>query len=108
MSVFQRKNNNHFKETVRLSSVNELAKIDSEELRNFVSSTIKSIEEGLKGEKYRLSGCIEFELAVVNVKKGEGGLRLFVVDASGKYGKEDVSKIRFKIKRDIGIAGRFG
>jgi len=77
----------------------ELAKIDSEELKNFVSSTVESIEEGLKGKKYHLSGCIEFELAIVNVKKGEGGLRLFVVDASGKYGKEDVSKIRFKIEQ---------
>ena len=30
---------------------------------------------------------------------GEGGPRLFVVDATGKYGKEDVSKIRFKIEQ---------
>ena len=86
----------------------ELAKLDSEELKNFVSSTIESIEAGLKDKKYRLSGCIEFELAVVNVKKGEGGLRLFVVDASGKYGKEDVSKIRFKIERDLSDAFSFG
>ena len=85
-----------------------MAKIDSEELKNFVSSTINSIEEGLKGKKYRLSGCIEFEVAVVNVKKGEGGLKLFVVDASGKYGKENVSKIKFKIEEDREIAGIFG
>lgn len=77
-----------------------LAKIDSEELKNFVSSTIDSIEEGLKGKNYRLSGSIEFEVAVVNVKKGEGGLKLFVVDASGKYGKENISKIRFKIEKE--------
>jgi len=86
----------------------KLAKIDSEELKNFVSSTIESIEEGLKGKKYRLSGCIEFEVAVVNVKKGEGGLKLFVVDASGKYGKENVSKIKFKIEEDIGYPMKFG
>jgi len=79
--------------------VSELVKIDSEELKNFVSSTVESIEEGLKGKKYNLSGCIEFEVAVVNIKKAEGGFKLFVVDASGKYGKEDVSKIRFKIEQ---------
>jgi hypothetical protein len=78
----------------------DLTKIDSEELRNFVSSTIDSIEEGLKGKSYRLSGSIEFEVAVVNVKKAEGGLKLFVVDSSGKYDKENVSKIRFKIEKE--------
>jgi hypothetical protein len=86
----------------------KLAKIEGEELRSYVNSTIESIEEGLKGKKYRLSGCIEFEIAVVNVKKGEGGLRLFVVDASGKYEKENVSKIRFKVQKDTVDAFRFG
>jgi len=62
----------------------------------------------LKGKKYKLSGCIEFEVAVVNVKKGEGGLKLFVVDASGKLGKENVSKIKFKIEEDREPAFRFG
>lgn len=86
----------------------KLAKIEGEELRSYVNSTIESIEEGLKGKKYRLSGCVEFEIAVVTVKKGEGGLRLFVVDASGKYEKENVSKIRFKIEEDRRDAFRFG
>ena len=62
----------------------------------------------MKGKKYKLSGCIEFEVAVVNVKKGEGGLKLFVVDASGKLGKENVSKIKFKIEEDREPAFRFG
>jgi hypothetical protein len=91
-----------------------MTKIDSEELRDFVSSTIKSIEEALKGKdkKYYLSKGIEFEVAVVNIKKGEGGIRLFVVDASGKYGKESISKIKFNIESEdtfsSGIAfGRF-
>ena len=82
-------------------------KIDSEELKDFVSSTIDNIEEGLKGRKYRLSGSIEFEVAVVNVKKKEGGLKLFVVDASGKSGKEGLSKIKFRIEKDRSGAFRF-
>jgi len=85
-----------------------MAKIDSEELASFVSSTIESIEKGLKDKKYRLSGSIEFEVAVVNIMKGEGGIKLFVVDASGKYGTENVTKIKFKIEKDLGIAGRLG
>jgi hypothetical protein len=76
-----------------------LAKIESEELKDFVSSTIESIEQGLKNRDYVLSGDIEFEVAVVNVKKVGGGIKLFVADASGKYGEEDVSKIKFKIRK---------
>lgn len=71
-------------------------KIESEELSDFVGSTIDSIEKGLKGKKYRLSGSIEFEVAVVNVKKAKGGIRLLVVDASGKYDKKNMTKIKIQ------------
>lgn len=49
-----------------------LVNIDSEELKELVSSTITSIEEGMKGksQKYLIDGSIEFEVAVVSVKKG--------------------------------------
>jgi len=77
-----------------------LVKIDSDELKDFVRSTIESIEKGLK-KGYGLVGDIEFEVAVVNVEKAEGGIKLFVVNASGKYGKEAVSKIKFKISQDF-------
>jgi len=83
-------------------------KIESDELRDFVSSTIDSIENGLEGKKYRLSGSIEFEVAVVNIKKGKGGIRLLVADASGKIGKENTSKIKFKIEEKREIAATFG
>lgn len=77
-----------------------VANIDSEDLKDLVSSTIDSIEKGLKDRKYLLSGIIEFEVAVVNFKKGKGGIKLLVVDASGKVGKENISKIKFKIEKD--------
>jgi hypothetical protein len=84
--------------------------IDSEELKSFVSSTIDSIEQGIEGKskKYCLSGGIKFEIAVVSFKKGEGGIKLFVVDASGKVGNENTSKITFEIKPYLAPAGRFG
>ncbi len=73
--------------------------IDGEELKNFVSSTIDSIEAGLKGKskEYVLNGSIKFEVAVLTAKKGEGGLKLFVVDLSGKKSKESTSKITFEV-----------
>lgn len=77
-----------------------MVKIDSEELKELVSSTITSIEEGMKGKnkKYLIDGGIEFEVAVVNVKKGEGGVKLLVVNAGGEISKENISQIKFKIK----------
>lgn len=77
-----------------------VANIDSEDLKDLVSSTIDSIEKGLKDKKYLLSGSIEFEIAVVNFKKGKSRIKLLVVDASGKVGKENISKIKFKIEED--------
>jgi len=48
--------------------------MDSQEIEEFVKSALDGISKGL-GKAYRLSGDVEFELAVVNVKRGEGGLR---------------------------------
>lgn len=84
-----------------------LVKIDSEELEELIRSTISSIEKG-KGKDYRLHGSVEFEVAVVNVKKAKGGVKLLVVDASGKYGKETVSKIKFQISKKREISASIG
>lgn len=77
-----------------------MVKIDSEELKELVSSTITSIEEGMKdkSQKYLIDGSIEFEVAVVTLKKGEGGIKIYVVNAGAEYSKEDITKIKFKIK----------
>jgi len=72
-------------------------KIDSEELEAFVNSAVKSIMKGLEGTGAQVRGQIEFEVAVVNVKRGEGGIKLLVADASGKYEKEVVTKIKFRV-----------
>jgi hypothetical protein len=85
--------------------------IDSEELKEFVSSTISSIEKGLTGHggKYYLRGSIKFEIAIVNVKKDGAGLKLYVVDASRKINKENVSKITFEVaKRPESLDASFG
>ena len=81
--------------------------LDSEELKELVSSTITSIEEGMKdkSQKYLIDGSIEFEVAVVNVSKAEGRIKLLVVGANGKLGQENVTKIKFKIRPSI--AGAF-
>ena len=73
-------------------------KIDSAELGNYVKSTIEGVENGLK-EGYKLKGEIEFELAVINTKEGEGGLKIKIVNVGGNISNENVSKIKFKVGR---------
>ena len=70
----------------------------SEDLRDLVSSTINSVKEGLKEEKCRVSGTIKFEVSVAVSKEAKTGLKIFVVDASGNYTKDNISKITFEIE----------
>lgn len=79
-----------------------LSIIESEELKNLVSSTIDNIQAGMNDRGHHLSGAIEFEVAVVSMEKAQGGIKLFVVNASGKYASENITKIKFKIEKDIG------
>jgi len=78
-----------------------LTSVDSNELKEFIRSTIDSIEQGTQGKnpKYYVNGSIKFEIAVVSTKKVDGGFKLFVVNATGKLSNEAVSKISFEIKK---------
>ena len=69
----------------------------SEDLKKIVSTTIESVKEGLKGKECGVAGLIEFEIAVIKTKKGQGGFRFLIADASGKYSKESISRIKFSV-----------
>lgn len=80
-----------------------MPEFDSQEIEDYIKSILQGIEKGTLKEKgslweYPLSGEIEFELAVVT-EKGEGGLKLSMVDAKGGTSKKNVSKIKFKVKQ---------
>jgi hypothetical protein len=78
----------------------------SEELEEFVRSTIEGIKKGTP-DGFALHAPIEFEVAVVKIKEVKGGFKLFVVDASGKYDKEAVSRVKFKIGiKGYGVFGK--
>jgi hypothetical protein len=93
-----RERNNVFYTASFRSSDEDACLIESKEIKELVRSVIENVEAGLK-EGYEISDNIDFELAVVNVKRAEGGLKLFVVDASAKYTKESINRIKFSIKR---------
>lgn len=67
------------------------------ELETLVRETIEKIKRGTEGTGYTQMGDIEFELAIVKVSDKGGGLNIHVLDASGKYSKEELSKIKFKV-----------
>lgn len=69
---------------------------ENKELAELVRATIEGVEKGLK-EGYTLRGDIEFEVAVVNLENVGGGFKLYVVKLAGEHGKENVTKIKFKI-----------
>jgi hypothetical protein len=75
-----------------------LKNVDTKQLEDFVRATIEGIERGVK-KGYEIAGDIEFEVAVVKIKEVGGGLKLHVIDASGKYDEKGVSRVKFKVQR---------
>lgn len=70
-----------------------------EELSKYVRSVVEGISKGIP-EGYILTGPISFRLAVVKEKKAEGGFRILVAEAGGKYTSETVSTIEFKVSKE--------
>ncbi len=70
---------------------------DIKNLEEFINNTLANIKSGVDN-RFAIDGPIEFELAVVKIKEGDGKFRIYVVEAGAKYNKEEVSKIKFKIK----------
>ena len=77
--------------------------IESEELQDLVKSTIENVEKGLK-EGWGVSGEIEFEVAVVQMAKAEGGIKLHIVGIGAGSKKEDVTKIKFKVRKKATVS----
>lgn len=69
---------------------------ESKDVEDFIRNTINSIKKGV-GEDNRISGDIKFELAIVKTQKVEGKFKIFVVDAEGRYSKEKITVVTFKV-----------
>ena len=73
-------------------------KIDSKELKDFIRSTLNSIRDGIGNDDFHLDGPVKFSLAVISTSERGGGLKIYVTNASGKYKKEQISKLEFRVK----------
>lgn len=71
--------------------------INSEELEEFIKSTIKGIKGGIEGEDFFIVEPIKFNVAVAKIKEGKGGFKIYVVDAGCKYKAEEITRISFEI-----------
>ncbi len=69
----------------------------NQDIKEIVSSTIKSIAEGVKETNCVNAGVIEFELSVIKEAKVGGGFDFKIVEASGKANEKHVSKIKFYV-----------
>jgi len=74
------------------------------ELDEFLKSLQENIVGGIK-EGFELKGEIEVELAIVKTKKAGGKVQILVAEGGGKYEKEELSKIKFKIGKKKEWAG---
>lgn len=72
--------------------------IKSQQLIEYISTVLDSIEKGVESRNFRLDGSVEFDLAVRNVTQGKGGLKIYIVNAEGKKSGEELSRIKFKAK----------
>jgi len=69
---------------------------NNNELEDFVRSVCVSIQKGVT-EGLELKFPVEFEVAVVIQKGTNKELKVLLVDASGNYAKQKISRIKFKI-----------
>lgn len=73
-------------------------KIESRELEEYLRASLGSIKRGVEGSGFEIEGPIEFNIAVVNIKKGAGGFRIFVAGAKGGLKSEKLTHIKLKVR----------
>ena len=73
---------------------------ESKELEDFVRSACIGIQKGIT-EGLEIKFPIEFEVSVVIQKGADKELKVLVVDASGDYAKQKISRIKFKIGKPL-------
>ena len=78
---------------------------ESKELEDFVRSACVAIQKGVT-EGLEIKYPIEFEVAVIIKKEINGMFKLFVVNDSENYAKQEVSRIKFKIGKQEAYSGR--
>jgi len=69
------------------------------EISQYLQDLEKQITNGLND--LELKGEIEVELAIVTSKKAEGGFKILVAEGGGRYQKDELSRIKFKVGKKV-------
>lgn len=72
-------------------------KIESNELKEYIKSSLSAISEGVEGSNFKIIKPVEFNLAVTNTVEGGGGIKIYVAKAEGKLKSEEISHIKFEV-----------
>lgn len=72
--------------------------IQSQELQEYIRSTVLAIKNGAEGTGFKISKPIEFSVAVTNVAEAGGGLKIYVAKAEGKLKSEEINHIKFEVE----------
>lgn len=70
----------------------------SQELQEYIKSSILSIKNAVDGTGFGIYKPIKFSVAVINTSEAGGGLKIYVANADGKLKSEEISHISFEIE----------
>lgn len=71
--------------------------IEPVELQEFVKQTMEAIENGADIESRTICGQVDFEVVINNVKKVDGGIKVYVVSGAGLSSTEKITRIKFSV-----------
>ena len=77
---------------------------DSIPIEAVIASAQDQILNGLH-EDFTLDGSVEIEVSVSKAVQVDGKVKLFVFQAGGEYDKENIAKIKFKIRPKLVSVG---
>jgi len=77
-----------------------MSEVDSQELSEYIRRVVQGIDNGLSNTEFKISNedKIVLEISLINTKKNENGLKIYVANVKSKCNKEELSKITIPIR----------
>lgn len=72
-------------------------KIESEEITDFINAVKTGISKSHSDGTFELMSNVDFELAIVAKKQGNGKVNIVIAGVGGEYEKQTISRIRFSM-----------
>lgn len=73
-------------------------KIESEELESYIGSSLTAINRAVTKAGFSIAKNIEFNLAIINSRSGEAGLKIYVAKAGARLKSEEISHLKFEVR----------